>query len=80
MLVHPQGRDRLLKDKIWIKIRVMPVVAVARPPTGVDGKLRQVGESMSDQVWIHASRGAAPQRAKRIKICRRSSLGEQGTR
>ena len=47
----PKRRDGLLEDKVWIKIRVMPVVAVARPPAGVDGKLGQVSEPMSDQVW-----------------------------
>ena len=61
MLVYAQGRDGLLEDKVWIKIRVMPVVAVARPPTGVDGKLRQVGEPVPDQVWINSRRGAAHQ-------------------
>src|SRR5215467_4465271 len=55
----------------------MLVVAVARPPTGIDGKLRQVSEPMSDQVWIDSRRGAAHQRAKRIEICRSRSLGDQ---
>ena len=55
----------------------MPVVAVARPPTGIDGKLRQVSEPMSDQVWIDSGRGAAHQSAKRIEICRSRSLGDQ---
>ena len=39
-----QSRDSLREDMVWIKIRVMAVVAVARPPAGVDGKLRQIGE------------------------------------
>ena len=77
MLVYTQGRDGLLEDKVWIKIRVMPVVAIAGPPAGIDRKLRQVSEPMSDQVWIHSGRGAAHQRAKRIEICRRRSLGDQ---
>src|SRR6266540_1538499 len=62
---------------VWVKIRVMAVVAVAGPPAGVDGKLRQVGESVSDQVRINSRRGAAHQSAKRIEICRSRSLGLQ---
>src|SRR5438477_10525702 len=62
---------------VWIKIRVMPVVAVARPPTGIDGKLRQVSEPMSDQVWVDSGRSAAHQRAKRVEIRRSRSLGDQ---
>ena len=77
MLVYTQGRDRLLEDKVWIKIRVMPVVAVARPPTGVDGKLGQVGEPMSDLGWIDSRRGATHQSAKRVQICRTPSPGDQ---
>ena len=46
MLVYTQGRDSLLEDKVWIQIRVMTVVAIARPPAGVDGKLRQVGQTL----------------------------------
>ncbi len=61
MLVYTQGRDGLLEDKVWIKIRVMLVVAIAGPPAGIDRKLRQVSEPMSDQVWIHSGRGAAHQ-------------------
>src|SRR5206468_5829444 len=76
VLIYTQGRDRLLEDKVWIKIRVMPVVAVACPPAGVDGKLRQVSEPVSNQVGIDASRSAAHQRAKRIEICRSRSLGD----
>ena len=37
---------------VWIKIRVMAVVAIAGPPAGVDGKLRQVGEPMPDQAGL----------------------------
>ena len=77
MLIYDQGRDRLREDKVWIKIRVMPVVAIAGPPAGIDRKLRQVSEPMSDLVRIDAGRGAAHQRAKRIEICRRRSLGDQ---
>src|SRR5438876_11820898 len=55
----------------------MAVVAVARPPTGVDGKLRQVREPMSNQVWIDSRRSAAHQSAKLIEIGRNSSLGDE---
>src|SRR5206468_4497090 len=44
---------------------------------GVDGKLRQVGEPVSNQGWIDSRRGAAHQRAKRIEICRSRSFGDQ---
>src|SRR4029450_9223906 len=44
---------------------------------GVDGKLRQVSETVSNHVWIDSRRGTAHQRAKRIEICRRRSLGDQ---
>ena len=37
VLVYRQSRDSLRKDMVWIKIRVMAVVAVARPPAGVHG-------------------------------------------
>ena len=62
---------------VWIKIRVMPVVAVAGPPAGVDRELRQVSEPMSDQGGVNSRRGAAHQSAKRIEICRSRSLGDQ---
>ena len=77
MLISTQTRHRLLEDKVWIKIRVMAVVAVARPLAGVDGELRQVSEPVSNQVRIDSCSGAAHQRAKRIEICRRRSLGDQ---
>ena len=62
---------------VWIKIRVMAVVAIARPPTGVDRELRQVGEPMPDQGRVNPGGGAAHQGAKRIEICRSRSLGDQ---
>src|SRR5512132_1182651 len=49
---------RLREDMVWIKIRVMAVVAITGPPAGIDGKLRQVGEPMSDLGWIDSRRGA----------------------
>ncbi len=55
----------------------MLVVAVARPPAGVDGKLRQVSKPVSDQIGVNSRRGAAHQRGERIEICRRRSLGDQ---
>src|SRR4029077_13469798 len=62
---------------VWIKIRVMAIVAVTRPPAGVDSKLRQVSEPMSDLVPINSRRGATHQSAKRVQICTRRSPGEQ---
>src|SRR6266516_6075353 len=62
---------------VWIKIWVMAVVAITGPPAGVDGKLRQVREPVSDQGRINSRRGAAHQSAKRIEICRSRSLGLQ---
>ena len=62
---------------VWVKIRVVAVVAVAGPPAGVDGKLRQVSEPMSDQVWIDSCRSAAHQSAKRVEVRRSRSLGDQ---
>jgi hypothetical protein len=39
-----QTRDRLGKHEVRrLKIRVM-LAAISRPPTGVDGELRQIGE------------------------------------
>src|ERR1041385_5700717 len=55
----------------------MAVVAIASPPTGVDGKLRQVSEPMSDQVRIDSCGSAAHQSAKRVEVCRSRSLGLQ---
>src|SRR5438876_1460729 len=60
-----------------MQIRVMAVVAIAGPPPGVEGKLRQVGESSSDQVRIDSRRGASDQSTKRVEICRSSSMGHQ---
>src|SRR5438094_8097180 len=53
----------------------MTVVAITRPPAGVDSELRQVRESSSDQVRIDSRRGAAHQSPKRIQIYRICSLG-----
>ena len=55
----------------------MAVVAIAGPPAGIDRKLRQVGEPMSDLARIDSRRGATHQSAKRVQICRRRSLGDQ---
>ena len=62
---------------VWIKIRVMAVVAITRPPTGVDCELRQVSEPMPDQGGVNSGGSAAHQGAKRIEICRSRSLGDQ---
>src|SRR6266513_4955311 len=55
----------------------MAVVAVARPPTGINRQLGQVGEPVSDQVCVHSGGGAAHQSAKRVEIGWRRSLGGQ---
>jgi hypothetical protein len=46
MLPSVQARDRLRKirlgvSKIWVKV----AAAIPRPPTGIDGELREIGES-----------------------------------
>ena len=35
VLVHRQSWNRLRKDVVWIKIRVMRTVAIAGPPAGI---------------------------------------------
>ena len=60
---------------VWIKIRVMAVVAIARPPAGIHCELGQVGEPMPDQGRVNSGGSAAHQGAKRIEICRSRSLG-----
>ena len=62
---------------VWIKIRVMAVVAIASPPAVVDRKLRQVSEPIADEGGVNSGGGAAHQGAKRIEICRSRSLGDQ---
>src|SRR5262245_13939507 len=62
---------------VWIKIRVKAVVAITGPPAGIDGKLREVGEPMSDLVRINSRRSATHQSAKRVQICRTPSPGDQ---
>ena len=43
-----QSWHRLRENMVRIKIRVMAVVAVARPPAIVDGELRQIRQPSSD--------------------------------
>src|SRR5438093_12503987 len=62
---------------VWVKIRVMAVVAVAGPPAGINRKLRQVCEPVPDQGRIDSRRGAAHQGTKRIEIRRSRSVGDQ---
>ena len=62
---------------VWVKIRVMAVVAITSPPAGIDGKLRQVGEPMADQGSIDSRRGATHQSAKPVQICTPGTSGEQ---
>src|SRR6185436_10844847 len=55
----------------------MAVVPIPGPPTGIDGKLRQVGKPMSDQVRVDSRRGAAHESAKWVEICGSRSMGGQ---
>src|SRR5262249_35758970 len=55
----------------------MAVVAIARPPAGVDGKLRQVSEPSSFQCRIDSRRGAAHPSTKRVEVCGSSSMKDQ---
>ena len=43
-----QVRNGLGKDAEPVEIRIMVGVAVPRPITGVDGKLREIGEPLTD--------------------------------
>ena len=65
---------------VWIKIRVMAVVAITGPPAGIDGKLRQVGEPMSDLARIDSRRGATHQSAKRGPDLQEALPWRPGTR
>src|SRR5262249_38745787 len=62
---------------VWVKIRVMAVVAVARPPAGINRELGQVGEPVPNQCGVNSGGSAAHQGAKRIEICRSRSVGRQ---
>src|SRR5262245_15360948 len=62
---------------VWIKIRVMAVVAVARPPARINRQLGQVGKPVPNQSCVNSCSSAAHQGPKRIEICRRLSLGHQ---
>src|SRR6266478_6697590 len=62
---------------VWIMVRIMAVVAVACPPTGINRELGQVGKPVPDQVGVNSGGCAAHQGSKRIKICRSLSLGHQ---
>ena len=66
MLVNRQGWDGLWKHMVWIKIRVMAVVAVARPPAGINRELGQVGKPLVYQSWVNPRGGTARQSPKRI--------------
>ena len=55
----------------------MAVIAVARPPAGINGELGQVGKPVSDQAGVDSGGSAAHQGAKRIEICRSRSFGHQ---
>src|SRR5262245_2636590 len=62
---------------VWIKIRVMTVVPVPRPPTGINRQLGQVGKPAPNQVGVDSGGCAAHQSAKRIEVCRSRALGDQ---
>src|SRR5580765_7607880 len=55
----------------------MAVVAVARPPAGIDRELGQVGESVPNQSSVNSGGSATHEGAKRIEICRSLSVGHQ---
>src|ERR1043166_5084429 len=77
MLVNSQRGDGLRKDMVGVKIRVMADIPVARPPTGIDRKLRQVGKPVPYQVRVDPGCSATHQRAKWVEICGSRSLGDQ---
>src|SRR5215470_14037405 len=77
MLVNRQGWDGLWKHMVWIKIRVMAVVAVARPPTGINRELGQVGQPVPNSCGVDSGGSAPHQGAKRVQICRSLSVGHQ---
>src|SRR5437016_11406360 len=68
VLPNEQTWDYLREGVVWIKIRVMAVVAVASPPTGIQRKLGQVSKPFPDQGGVDTGGGAAHQSAKRIEI------------
>src|SRR5690242_8058183 len=55
----------------------MAVVAVAGPPAGINSKLSQVSEPVTDQSGVDSCCSAAHQSAKRIKIRRSRSSRHQ---
>jgi hypothetical protein len=55
----------------------MAVVAVSRPPAGINRELGQVSEPLSDQGGVNSGGSTARQGAKRIEICRSCSMGDQ---
>ena len=55
----------------------MAVVAIARPPAGINRELGQVSEPVPDQSGVNSGGSAAHQGAKRIEICRSLSVGHQ---
>ncbi len=55
----------------------MAIVAVARPPPGIDGELGQVGEPVPHQSRVNSGGSAPHQGAERIEICRSLSVGHQ---
>src|SRR6266568_3373944 len=62
---------------VWVKIRVLAVVAIAGPPAGINRELGQVGKPVPDQGGVNSGCSAAHQSPKRIEICRSRSLGHQ---
>jgi hypothetical protein len=67
-LAGNQVRNRRLKDAKPIKIGIMVRVAVPSPPSGIDEKLRQVGEPFTDIFFINPCRCTALQGPKFVQI------------
>src|ERR1700730_18008988 len=68
MVPFEQGWNRLRKNKRRIKIRILVAAAIPRPPTGVDGKLREIGEPIIDFLCVDPRRRAAFQSSKFTQI------------
>ena len=62
---------------VWIQIRVMAVISVARPPAGINRELSQVSEPMPNQGRVHSRGSAAHQSTKRVEVCWSRSMGFQ---
>src|SRR5262249_23333045 len=66
MLPNEEAWDGLRKDEAWIQVRIVTVIAVARPPAGIERQLRQICKPFPDHVGVNSGGSAARQLAKRI--------------